>query len=267
MNAELDDHLGYGKYQSKINHNSRNGDTHKTVYGENEALEIQTPRDRAGEFLPQIIKNRQTRLPKPDAKIVYLYSQGLTTLEISQTLSEAYETEVSPTLVSRVTDAINTVFPQTAIQLCTVHMVRNLLKFVAWKDYKEITADLKQIYNAETEDKARLALEAFAGRWDKKYPQISKSWVENWENLSTIFAYSAQICKAIYTTNAIESLNNVIRKAIKKRKHFPSDEAATKVVYLAIQNASKKWSMPIRNWKPALNRFMIDFEERLTDLN
>jgi putative transposase len=162
-------------------------------------------------------------------------------------------------------DAINTVFPNTQIQLCIVHMVRNSMKFVPWKDYKVIAKDLKQIYQSPTEESALLALEEFADRWDDKYPQISKSWHRHWENLNTIFNYPPDIRKAIYTTNAIESLNSVIRKATKKRKLFPTDDAAKKVIYLAVREASKKWTMPIHNWKPALNRFMIEFEDRLKD--
>jgi len=162
-------------------------------------------------------------------------------------------------------DAIQTVFPQTQIQLCIVHLVRNSIKFVPWKDYKAVTADLKQIYQSATEEEALLALDQFAERWDDKYPQISKSWRSHWENLNTIFNYPPDIRKAIYTTNAIESLNSVIRKATKKRKLFPTDDSARKVIYLAIREASKKWTMPIRNWKPALNRFIIEFEDRLTD--
>ncbi len=162
-------------------------------------------------------------------------------------------------------DAINTVYPDTRIQLCIVHMVRNSVKFVPWKDYKPVTADLKQIYQSVTEEEALRALDTFSERWDGKYPQISKSWRAHWHNLNTLFDYPEDIRKAIYTTNAIESLNSVIRKAIKKRKLFPSDESARKVVYLAILDASKKWTMPIRNWKAALNRFMIEFEDRLAD--
>jgi len=162
-------------------------------------------------------------------------------------------------------DAINTVFPNAKIQLCIVHMVRNSMKYVPWKDYKAIAADLKLIYKSATEDDALLALEKFSACWDAKYPQISRSWYNHWDNLNTLFSYPEDIRKAIYTTNAIESLNSVIRKAIKKRKLFPSDNSAKKVVYLAIMDASKKWTMPIRNWKEALNRFMIEFEERLIE--
>jgi len=144
-------------------------------------------------------------------------------------------------------------------------MVRNSLKFVPWKDYREVTKDLKQIYQSATEEEALLALESFAEKWDEKYPLISRSWRTHWANLNTLFLYPKDIRKAIYTTNAIESLNSVIRKSTKNRKLFPNDDSARKVVYLAIQEASKKWSMPIRDWKSALNRFMIEFEDRLTN--
>ncbi len=162
-------------------------------------------------------------------------------------------------------DAINTVFPETQIQLCIVHMVRNSMKYVPWKDYKAITADLKTIYQGSSEESALKALADFSNKWDEKYPQISRSWKAHWENLNTLFQYPEDIRKAIYTKNAIESLNSVIRKATKKRKVFPTEESAKKVVYLAIRQASEKWTMPIRNWKTALNRFMIMFEDRLKD--
>lgn len=160
-------------------------------------------------------------------------------------------------------DAINAVFPDTRIQLCVVHMVRNSLKYVTWKDYKAVTADLRQIYQSATEEMALQSLDEFAQRWDAQYPNISRSWRNHWHNLNTLFAYPHDIRRAIYTTNAIESLNSVIRKAISKRKLFPTDDSARKVVYLAIMDASKKWTMPIRNWKAALNRFMIEYEDRL----
>lgn len=162
-------------------------------------------------------------------------------------------------------EAINTVYPKTQIQLCIVHMVRNSMKYVPWKDYKAIAKDLKLVYQSVTEEEAIQALDEFGERWDEKYPQISRSWRAHWDNLNTLFIYPQDIRKAIYTTNAIESLNSVIRKAIKKRKLFPTDDSAKKVVYLAIENAAKKWTMPIRNWKTALNRFMIEFEDRLKD--
>jgi len=161
-------------------------------------------------------------------------------------------------------DAINTAYPQTHVQLCIVHMVRNSLKYVSWKDYKAVTADLKLIYRSSTEEEALLELERFAEKWDSQYPQIAKSWRANWDNLNTLFSYPEAIRKAIYTTNAIESLNSVIRRAIKKRKIFPNDDSARKMIYLAIKEASKKWTMPIRDWRNAMSRFIIEFEERLS---
>ena len=162
-------------------------------------------------------------------------------------------------------EAINTVYPQTKIQLCIVHMVRNSLKFVSWKDRKAVAADLKKIYRSLTVEEAEQELAAFAKIWDEKYPTISHSWQRHWPNLITLFDYPDDIRKVIYTTNAIESLNSVIRKAVKNRKVFPHDQAAMKVVYLAIHAAAKKWSMPVRNWKGALNRFMIEFPERMPE--
>jgi len=362
LNAELDEHLGYDKHDKASTGNNRNGYSSKTIQTEEGQFELKTPRDRNNDFEPNIVKKKQRRFVSMNDKILFLYAQGMTTREIVETLRELYDTEISATLVSKVTqavieqvvewqsrpldaiypivyldcivlkirqdkqvinkavylalgvniegqkellgmwisenegakfwlsvltelqnrgvndiliacvdglkgfpDAINAVFPQTRIQLCIVHMVRNSLKFVPWKDYKAVTKDLKAIYQSATEEDALLSLDKFAERWDDKYPQISKSWRAHWQNLNTLFNYPADIRKAIYTTNAIESLNSVVRKATKKRKLFPSDNSAKKVVYLAIQQASKKWSMPIRNWKAALNRFMIEFEERLTD--
>ena len=362
LDAELDDHLGYDRHDTKPSTNSRNGYTKKTVKTDEGELIINTPRDRQSEFEPQIIKKRQTRTPALDSKILSLYAKGMTTRTIVDTLSEFYDTDISPTLISKVTDgvldlvtewqsrpldevypivyldcivlkirqdkqvinkamylalgvnmeghkellglwitenegakfwlgvltelnnrgvndiliacvdglkgfpdAINTVFPKTQIQLCIVHMVRNSLKFVPWKDYREVTTDLKRIYQSATEEEALLELESFAAKWDEKYPLISRAWRSHWANLNTLFLYPNDIRKAIYTTNAIESLNSVIRKSTKNRKLFPNDDSAKKVVYLAIQEASKKWSMPILNWKSALNRFIIEFEDGLTN--
>jgi len=362
LNAELDDHLGYSKHEASDTSNSRNGSTRKTLQTDDGQFQVDTPRDRDGSFEPQLVKKHQRRFTTMDDKILFLYAQGMTTREIVDTFKEMYDADISPTLISKVTnavieqvvewqsrpldavypivyldcivlkirqdkqvinkaiylalgvnleghkellglwisenegakfwlnvltemqnrgvkdiliacvdglkgfpDAINTAFPKTQIQLCIVHMVRNSMKYVSWKDYKAIAADLKRIYKSVTEEEALLALEQFAERWDDKYPQISKSWRTHWDNLNTLFNYPEDIRRAIYTTNAIESLNSVIRKAVKKRKLFPSDDSAKKVVYLAIQQASKKWTMPIRNWKAALNRFIIEFEDRLTD--
>lgn len=157
------------------------------------------------------------------------------------------------------------VFPQTDIQLCIVHMVRNSLRFVSWKDYKAVTGGLKSIYQASTEESALLALDTFEKQWLSQYPKIADSWRNNWENIRCIFSYCDEIRRAVYTTNAIESLNSVIRHATKKRKIFSSDESAKKVIYLAVQSASQKWTMPIQNWRIAMNWFMIQFEHRVTD--
>jgi transposase-like protein len=162
-------------------------------------------------------------------------------------------------------EAIAAEYPQTKIQLCIVHLVRNSLKYVSWKDYKAVTADLKRIYQSATEAEARQELDRFAATWDAQYPKIAQSWRNHWANLITLFEYPPDIRKAIYTTNAIESLNSVIRKATKRRKLFPSDESAMKVVYLAMQDAAKKWTMPIHNWKAALNRFIIEFGDRISE--
>lgn len=162
-------------------------------------------------------------------------------------------------------EAIQAEYPQTKIQLCIVHMVRNALKYVSWKDYKAVTADLKRIYQSATEAEASQELDRFSATWDAQYPKISQSWRDHWPNLITLFEYPPAVRKVIYTTNAIESLNSVIRKATKRRKLFPNDDSAMKVVYLAIQAASKKWTMPIQNWKGALNRFIIEFGDRVGD--
>lgn len=156
-------------------------------------------------------------------------------------------------------DAISSTFPKAKIQLCIVHMVRNALRYVPAKDMKAVAKDLKSIYNAPTREMAEQALDNFSEKWSSKYPNIEKSWRNKWPNLITIFDYPDEIRKVIYTTNAIESLNSVIRKAIKNRKIFPNDDSALKLIYLAVNRASQKWTMPIRNWKPALNRFAIEY--------
>ena len=163
-------------------------------------------------------------------------------------------------------EAIETQYPKSKIQLCIVHLIRNACKYVSWKDRKALCKDLKQIYTCTTVQEAERELQAFADKWDDKYPVISKSWRTHWPNIITLFDYPDEIRKVIYTTNAIESLNSQIRKAIKNRRIFPNDNSAMKVVYLAIESASKRWTMPIRNWKNALNRFAIEFENRMPNL-
>lgn len=160
-------------------------------------------------------------------------------------------------------EAIATVFPQTLVQLCIVHMVRNSLRFVNWKDRKAAAADLRTIYRASTETAGQAALEAFADKWDAKYPTISRSWQRHWEELSVFYAYPKEIRRVIYTTNAIESVNRQMRKLLKTRGALPSDDAVLKLMYLALERISKKWTRPIANWPAALNRFAIEFEGRV----
>lgn len=160
-------------------------------------------------------------------------------------------------------EAIGTVYPQAQVQLCIVHLVRNSLRYVADKDSRPVVTDLKRIYRASTVAEAERALETLAERWDGKYPSLSALWLRHWEHVITVFDYPEDIRRVIYTTNAIESLNSVIRKAINNRRIFPSDRSALKVVYLAIEQAAKKWTMPVQDWKQALNRFAIQFEGRL----
>jgi putative transposase len=161
-------------------------------------------------------------------------------------------------------EAIESVYPNTQVQLCIVHMIRNSLRYVGWKSRKDVAADLKVIYGAKTIDEAELALTSFSKKWDEQYPSISKNWQNKWENITPFFNYPPEIRKAIYTTNAIESVNMSLRKVIKNKRIFPSDEAALKQLYLALRNISKKWTMPIRDWGLALNRFTIMFPNRLS---
>ncbi len=162
-------------------------------------------------------------------------------------------------------DAIESVFTQTTVQLCIVHMVRHALNYVPFKDRRKVAADLKAIYSAATVDEAETQLLRFGEIWDEKYPSISQSWQRNWDRITPFLAYPEDIRKAIYTTNAIESLNRSLRKIIKNRGAFPTDDAAVKLLYLALHNAAKKWTMPIRFWKRALNRFAILFGDRMPD--
>ena len=161
-------------------------------------------------------------------------------------------------------EAIAAAFPQTKVQLCIVHMVRNSIKFVAWKDRKEIAEDLKKIYHCVSEAAAQEELQRFATKWDEKYPKISQSWHNNWVNLIEFFQYPTEIRKIIYTTNPIESLNSVLRKAFDERKLFPNDNAALKVAFLTIQPLLEKWTKPIQNWQLALNQFLIFFDDRIS---
>jgi putative transposase len=362
LEAELTDHLGYEPH-ALTGHgtgNNRNGKGHKTVQSESEEFQIEVPRDRNGTFEPQLIRKRQRRLEGFDDKVLALYARGLSTRDIQGHLEELYGVEVSPTLISNVTnavmddvrawqsrplsevypilffdalfvksrqegpvknkavylalginlegekellglwiaetegskfwlsvfnelksrgvkdcfiacvdglkglpEAIESVFPQTQVQLCIVHKVRNSFKYVSWKDRKAIAKDLRAIYSAATIDEAEQALGDFSERWDGKYPAISPSWRADWERLTVFFDYSPEIRKVVYTTNAIESLNYSLRRLLKIHSAFPNDDSIFKILYLAINRVAKKWTMPIRNWKAALNQFVILFGDRV----
>ncbi len=363
MNAELTHELGFAKNDKsslKENSNRRNGTSLKTIKSKHGEIELAIPRDRHAEFEPQIIKKHQRRFEEFDDLIVSLYARGLSTREIKAHIAEIYGVEVSPALVSTVTDnvselvrewqtrpleaiypivyldalrvkvridkvvqnrcfylaigvnlegkketlglwaaenegakfwltvltelqnrgvkdifiacvdglkgfteSIEAVFPETITQLCIVHQIRNSLTYISYKDRKEVVADLKPIYTARTEDEALFALEELAEKWDEKYPIIAKSWKSNWQKISPMFGFPAQIRRAIYTTNVIESLNYSLRKITKTRAAFPSEEAAIKLLWLGLQNIEKKWTMPIQNWSLAMNQMAIIFEGRL----
>lgn len=361
LDAEMSNHLGHDKNQPVVNTsgNTRNGKSKKTLKGEFGELPIEIPRDRHGSFEPQLIPKHQTRWTGFDDKILSLYARGMTVREIQAHLEEMYGTEVSPTLISSVTDAVNdevkawqarpldpiypivyldcihvkvregavrvkavylaigvamtgekevlglwlannegakfwlqvvtelrnrgvqdiliacvdglkgfpeaieAVFPKTTVQLCIVHMVRHSLNYVSWKKRPEVAADLKSIYTAATADEAEQRLGELEAKWDDDYLPIGQSWRRNWQRIIPFFDYPPEIRKVIYTTNAIESVNMSLRKLTKNRGSFPSDEALLKLFYLALRNISKKWTMPIRDWKAALTRFTIEFGDRL----
>ena len=362
LNAELTEHVGYEKHDPAgyNSGNSRNGTTKKTLKGEFGEMELETPRDRNGSFEPRIVSKGQTRFDGFDDKIISMYSRGMTTREIEGHLKEMYGVEVSPTLISNVTEAvmeevrtwqsrpldevypilymdalrvkvrdgghilnkaihvaigvnleghkevlglwtaqnegakfwlqvltelqnrgvkdifiacvdglkgfpevIESVYPKAEVQTCIVHLVRASLNYVNWKQRKAVATDLRQIYTAATAYDADLQLDAFAQKWDAVCPMVSQTWRRHWDRITPFFAYPAEIRKVIYTTNAVESLNMSVRKIIKMRGSFPNDEAAMKLLYLALRNASKKWTMPVQNWRAALNRFSILWPDRV----
>jgi len=363
LQGEMTAHLGYEKHapEGRNSGNSRNGTTPKTVLDESGDMTIEVPRDRNGDFEPQIVPKGRRRLPGFDDKVIALYARGMTTREIQSGLLEIYGTEVSPALITAVTDsvledvkawqsraldplypilyldaihlrirvdghvksqavylalginveghkellglwvgenegakfwmtvltelknrgvqdilvacvdglkgfpdAIATLYPKTDVQLCIVHMVRNSLRYVSWKERKAVAADLRKIYTAPTAEAAAGALDSFAAKWDARFPSISQSWRTRWEQVTPFFAYPPEIRKVIYTTNAIESINASIRKVTSKRGAFPTADSVRKVLYLAITRASERWRRPVKDWSAALNHFAIAFEGRLT---
>jgi len=362
LEGEMTEHLGYEPHaaEGKNTGNSRNGKSEKTIHTDTGSVEIDVPRDRAGTFEPKLVRKRQRRLEGFDDKILSLYARGMTTREIQGHLKDLYGTEISPALISNVTDsvlkdvqawqgraldsvypivyldalhlkmrldglvqtravylalginleghkellglwigekegskfwlsiltelrnrgvqdiliacvdgltgfpeAIASEFPKTEVQLCIVHMVRNSLRYVSWKERKTVAADLREIYSASTAESAASALEAFAQKWDQRFPNISRSWRDRWEQVIPFFAYPPEIRKVIYTTNAIESIQSQLRRVTRQRGAFPTPESVKKVLYLAIDRISERWNRPIRDWVAALNHFSIVFDGRV----
>ena len=360
LQAELTTHLGYEKHspEGHLSGNTRNGISTKQLKGDFGEVEIEVPRDRQASFEPKLVAKGQTRFAGFDDKILSLYARGMTTREIQGHLEEMYQVEVSPALISNVTEAvieevkawqsrpldavypvvyldalvvklrsdgrvenravyvaigitlagmkevlglwtsanegakfwlqvltemqnrglkdifiacvdglkgfpqaIETVYPKTTVQLCIVHMVRASLNYVNWKERKRVAHDLKSIYRAATVEEAERQLAEFAAQWDRQYPSISALWRRNWQGVIPFFQFPPEIRKIVYTTNAIESLNMSLRKAIKTRGAFPSEDAALKVMYLALRNLARKWNA-VQGWKEALNRFALAWEAR-----
>jgi transposase-like protein len=362
LEGEMTDHLGYEKNaaEGRDGGNSRNGKTRKKVQTDKGEFEIEVPRDRDASFDPKIVPKHRRRLPGFDDKVIALYARGLTTREIQSGLKEIYGADVSPSLISAVTDsvledvkawqsrpldavypivyldaihvkmrssghvqntavyvalainlegnkellglwvgenegakfwlsvltelrnrgvqdilvaavdglkgfpeAIENVFPRTNVQLCIVHMIRNSLRFVPWKERKKVAAGLRKIYTASTREAAEQALDAFEATWGGEYPMVVRSWRANWANLSTFFDYPPEIRKVIYTTNAIESINAQLRKVVKKKGAFPTEDSVRKIMYLAMTRAAQRWNRPIKDWAKALNHMAVVFEGRV----
>lgn len=361
LSAELTEHLGYEKNGERPASNARNGSSSKTLVTDVGRVAVEIPRDREGTFEPQLVAKHQRRLEGFDEKVLALYGRGMSTREIQGFLEEVYGTEVSPTLISRVTDAVNAdveqwrgrrlepvypivyldglvvkvrhegsvqnrtvylaigvnlqgkkevlglwmsgsegakfwlhvvtelrgrgledmfiaccdglkgfpeaisaIFPETLVQTCIVHMIRSSLNLVAWGNRRAVAKDLKPIYQAATAEEAWSALQRFEQTWGRQYPSIGRSWKSRWELVTPFFAFSPDIRHAIYTTNAIEAVNRQLRQVLKPKGHFPSEEAAMKVIYLALTRATQTWTMPIKRWDLALQQFAIHFEGRLT---
>ena len=364
LGAEMSQHLGYAPGQAKpdgaVNH--RNCKSAKRVLTDTGALAIEVPRDRHGSFEPQLIGKHERRFTGFDDKIIAMYARGMTVREIQGFLAEMYSVDVSPDLISSVTDAVmsevtawqsrpleqvypvvffdalrvkiredavvrskavylalgvlpdgtrdilgiwieNTegakfwmkvfndlktrgcndiliavtdglkgmgealavVFPATTLQTCIVHLIRNSLDYASWKDRKALAAAIKPIYTAPSAEAAQAELDAFEhGDWGKKFPTVVASWRRAWDRVIPVFAFPPEVRRVIYTTNALESVNARLRKIIKTRGHFPSDEAATKLIWLALRNITKDWGRAGHNWKTAMNQFAILYEDRFT---
>ena len=365
LEAELDDELGYGRYdyRNKDTDNSRNGHSSKTLRTSYGDVEVAVPRDRKGEFEPQLLKKNQTSVSQDiEEKILSMYAKGMTTGDIETHIQDIYGIEVSDTTISRITDkilpiakewqqrpleavyavvfldaihyhvrsegqivkkavyivlginldgkkdvlgmwvgenesakywttvlnglknrgvedifiactdnltgfsaAIGAVFPKTEIQNCIIHQLRNSSKYVSYKDIKELMADLRSVYAAVDEPAALDALDAFSAKWETKYPKISRSWRENWANLSTYFKYPQEVRRLIYTTNSIEGFNRQLRKVTKTRSVFPTDDSLFKMLYLAMVDITKKWTGRQRDWSKIHAQLSIYFAERMPE--
>ena len=365
LEAELDEELGYEPYDHKNKHtdNSRNGRSKKTLKTSMGNVEVDIPRDRNGEFEPQLLKKNQTSISTDmENKIISMYAKGMSTSDIEEHIRDIYGLEISDTTVSRITDkvlpaakewqqrplesvyavvfldaihyhvrsegqivkkavyiaigidcagkkdvlgmwvgenesakfwanvlnslrnrgvediliactdnltgfsqAIEAVFPRTDVQNCIIHQLRNSSKYVSYKDLKALMADLKKVYTAVDEESALNALDEFAAAWDSKYPKISKSWRENWANLSTYFKFPPELRKLIYTTNAIEGFNRQLRKATKTRSVFPTDDSLFKLLYLAMKDITKKWTGRRQDWSRIYAQLVIYYGDRLPE--
>lgn len=363
LDEELDEELGYSKYdyRNKDTDNSRNGHSQKTMHTSYGDMEIAIPRDRHGEFEPQVIKKYQNTVTQDmEEKIISMYAKGMTTADIESHMRDLYDIQISDSTISRITDkilpivrewqerpleeiyavvfldaihyhvrsegrivkkavyiaigidmeghkdvlglyigenesakfwltvmnglknrgvkdiliacvdglsgfpqAIEAVFPQTEVQQCIIHQIRNSTKFVSYKDLKPLMADLKRVYTAATEETALLELDVFGEKWNGKYPKIYKSWSDNWATLSTYFKYPEPVRRLIYTTNTIEGFNRQLRKVTKSKTIFPSDESLLKMLYLATMDITKKWTGHRRDWGIIHSQLEIYFEERL----
>jgi putative transposase len=358
LDAEMDHHLANEAGDGKRNH--RNGYSRKSVLTDTSKIDLAVPRDRSGSFDPQLIAKYQRRFPGFDEKIISMYARGMTVREIQGHLRELYGVDVSPDLISTVTDAvleevaewqnrpldvlyaivffdalrvkvrdegtvrnkavyvalgvrpdgtkdvlglwieqsegakfwlkvmnelknrgiadiliavvdglkgfpeaITAVFPLTQVQTCIVHMIRHSLDFVSWKDRKPVAAALKEVYRAKDDKTAKENLEAFAGaEWGEKYPAIAGVWRRQWQQVIPFFAFPQAVRRIIYTTNAIESLNAKLRRAVRTRGHFPNDDAATKLLFLVLRKAQSEWKVAPKEWNAAKTQFAILFEER-----
>lgn len=360
LEAELDVHLDYEKHAVSDNTNARNGHTSKTINSKFGETKIKVPRDRDSTFDPIVVPKRHNMVDGIEKVIISLYSRGMSNTDIEKQIRDIYDIQVSPTAISRITDAVNedivawqnrpldpvymvvwmdgvvfkvregskvinktiylaiglkrdgvrevmglwlgrsesasfwlgvltdmrsrgvqdimitatdnlkgftdaitSVFPQSKTQICVVHQIRNACKYVAWKDRRAFSNDMKPIYNAPNEEAARMALNDLSKKWKDKYPYAIKGWENNWDNLTTFLEFPVEIRKIVYTTNLIENLNGQVRKYTRNKMSFPTDTAVRKSVFLAIKEATKTWTKPIKNWGVIYGQFNIIFEDRL----